>query len=152
MTDPVSFTSTTPRYFLPLLFSGQAQKEFYVNEAHALTDALLHAACEGEAADPPAAPAEGEGWLVGTGATGAWAGQDGKLASFQAGNWLFAVPNDGMRLFDRSTSQMLLYRGGWQRPTTPAEPSGGTTIDAEARAAIADLIIALTQAGILASG
>jgi hypothetical protein len=47
---------------------------------------------------------------------------------------------------------MLLYRGGWQRPTTPAEPSGGTTIDAEARAAIADLITALTQAGILASG
>ena len=152
MTNPVSFTSTTPRYFLPLLFSGQAQKEFYVNEAHALTDALLHAACDGEAVDPPPSPAEGEAWLVGAGATGAWAAQDGKLASFQAGNWLFAVPNDGMRLFDRSTGQILLYRSGWQRPASPAEPSGGTTIDAEARAAIAGLITALTQAGIFASG
>jgi hypothetical protein len=151
MTDPVSFTSATPRFSLPLLFSGQAQKEFYVNEAHSLADALLHAACEGEATDPPAAPAEGEAWLVGSAATGAWAGQDGKLASFQAGNWLFAIPNDGMRLFDRSSGQALLYRGTWQRPATPSEPTGGTTVDVEARAAIIALVSALTQAGIFAS-
>lgn len=151
MTDPVTFTSATPRFSLPLLFSGQTQKEFYVNEAHSLADALLHAACEGEAADPPAAPAEGEAWLVGAAATGAWAGEDGKLASYQAGNWLFATPNDGMRLFDRSTGQMLLYRGGWQRPAAPAAPSGGATVDAEARAALAALVSVLEQAGIFAS-
>jgi len=151
MTDPISFTSATPRFGLPLLFSGQSQKEFYVNEAHALADALLHATCEGEAADPPAAPAEGDAWLVGTGATGAWAGADGKMASYQAGNWLFAAPNDGMRLFDRSTGQMLLYHAGWQRPAAPAAPSGGTTVDAEARAAIGDLVSALIQAGIVVS-
>ena len=151
MTDPISFTSATPRFGLPLLFSGQSQKEFYVNEAHALADALLHAMCEGEAADPPAAPAEGDAWLVGTGGTGAWAGADGKMASYQAGNWLFAAPNDGMRLFDRSTGQMLLYHAGWQRPAAPAAPSGGTTVDAEARAAIGDLVSALIQAGIVVS-
>ena len=27
MSDPVTFTSATPRHALPLLFSGQAQKE-----------------------------------------------------------------------------------------------------------------------------
>ena len=151
MTDPISFTSATPRFGLPLLFSGQSQKEFYVNEAHALADALLHATCEGEAADPPAAPAEGDAWLVGTGGTGAWAGADGKMASYQAGNWLFAAPNDGMRLFDRSTGQMLLYHAGWQRPAAPGAPSGGTTVDAEARAAIGDLGSALIQAGIVVS-
>ena len=151
MTDPISFPSATPRFAIPLLFAGQSQKEFYVNEAHALTDALLHAACEGEATDPPAAPADGEAWLVGTAATGAWAGEDGKLASYQSGNWLFAAPNDGMRLFDRSTGQLLLFRAGWQRPTTPSGPTGGTTIDAEARTVLADLISALMQAGVLAS-
>jgi hypothetical protein len=151
MTDPVSFTSATPRFSLPLLFSGQAQKEFYVNEAHALADALLHAACEGEAADPPATPAEGQAWLVADSATGAWTGMDGKLASYQAGNWLFAAPNDGMRLFDRSTGQFIFFHGGWQRPVTPAGASGGTTVDSEARAAIADLVSALTQAGIFAA-
>jgi hypothetical protein len=151
MTDPISFASATPRYALPLLFGGQSQKEFYVNEAHALTDALLHAACEGEAGDPPATPAEGETWLVASGATGDWTGEDGKLASRQAGNWLFAAPNDGMRLFDRSTGQILLYRGGWQRPPAPSAPTGGTIIDTEARAAIADLVAALVDAGIFPS-
>lgn len=133
------------------MLSGQSQKEFYVNEAHGLADALLHAACEGEATDPPATPVEGQAWLVGASATGDWAGEDGKLASYQAGNWLFATPNDGMRLFDRSTGQVLLFRGGWQRPSAPAAPSGGTTIDAEARTAIADLIGALTAAGFFPS-
>jgi hypothetical protein len=148
MADPISFTSATPRFALPLLFAGQSQKEFYVNEANALTDALLHAACQGEAANPPATPVEGVAWLVAADATGDWAGEEGKLASRQASNWLFTAPADGMRLFDRSTGQMLLYRGGWQRPTPPHMPSGGTVIDTEARAAIADLVTALAGAGI----
>ena len=151
MTDPITFTSATPRYALPLLFSGQAAKEFYVNEAHALTDALLHAACEGEAAGPPTTPAEGETWLIASDATGEWAGEDGKLASRQSGNWLLTAPRDGMRLFDKSTCQLLLYRGGWQRPVAPTVADGGDVVDAEARAAIADLITALIDAGIFPS-
>lgn len=148
MTDPVAFTHATPRFGLPLLFAGQAQKEFYVNQAHALADALLHAACEGEAATPPVTPVEGENWLVAAGADGAWSGEDGKLAAFQSGTWLFASPNEGMRLFDRATGQVLLYRGGWQRPAAPAAPAGGSTVDGEARAAIMNLIEALVDAGI----
>lgn len=151
MTDPISFPSATPRYALPLLFAGQAQKEFYVNEAHALCDVLLHPACEGEAAEPPANPVEGESWLVASGAGGEWVGADGKLAARQAGNWLFVAPREGMRLFDRATGQVLLFRNGWRRPLAPAVPSGGAITDAEARAAIAELISVLTQAGILPS-
>jgi hypothetical protein len=109
---------------------------------------LLHAACEGEAADPPSTPVEGEAWLVASGATGEWTGEDGKLASRQSGNWLFTAPGDGMRLFDRSTGQTILYRGGWQRPAAPSPASGGSVIDVEARAAVADLIAALANAGI----
>ena len=65
MSDPITFASASPRLGLPLLFAGQSQKEFFVNEAHALVDALLHAAVEGEADAPPSAAEEGECWLVG---------------------------------------------------------------------------------------
>lgn len=151
MSDPVTFTSATPRHALPLLFAGQAQKELTVNEAHALADALLHPAIEGEAGDPPTAPEEGECWLVATGATGDWAGEDGKLACRQVGNWLFAAPCDGMRMLDRSSGQEIRYRGGWQRAEPPAEPTGGTFADANARVAITELIEALRVAGVFAS-
>lgn len=70
MSDPFLFDSTTPRFGLPLLFAGQAQKEAFVNEAHALADALIHCAVEGEATAPPGAPVDGTSWLVGSPATG----------------------------------------------------------------------------------
>jgi hypothetical protein len=57
-----------------------------------------------------------------------------------------------MRVFDRGTGQILLYNDGWQRPAAPAEPSGGSTVDTEARAAIASLIAALGEAGVFPSG
>jgi len=130
---------------------GESQKEFFVNEAHALADALLHPAVEGESNDPPVAPDEGESWLVGTAPTGAWADHAGELASLQGGAWIFAVPRDGMRVFDLSSSQHALFLASWQCPATPATPSGGATIDAEARTAIAALVAALVAGGFLAA-
>ena len=148
MSDPLVFDTLSPRFGLPLLFAGQAQKEAFVNEAHALTDALLHCAIEGAASAPPATPANGECWLVGASPTGAWTGQTGKIACRQAGNWLFAAPLDGMRILDKSNGQDKLFRGTWQSPAAPAAPSGGSNIDVEARAAIDALIAALRLAGI----
>lgn len=149
MSNPIIFPGATPRFGLPSLFSGQAQKEAFVNEAHALTDALLHCAVEGEATSPPAAPVEGTAWLIGTGATGEWLGKDGALACRQAGNWLYVDPQDGMQLRDRSTGQISFFLAGWNRAVVPTEPIGGSVVDGEARAAILDLIAALRTSGIL---
>lgn len=148
MTDPLTMPSKTPRHALPLLFPGQAQKEFAVNTAHALADLLLHPAIEGVAAEPPVGAAEGASWLVASGATGAFAGRSGMLASLQAGTWIFAPPVDGLRVLDRSTGQQVLFAGGWRREAAPSAPQGGATVDSEARSAIAALVAALRATGI----
>lgn len=148
MPDPL-FDSRTPRFDMPLLFAGQAQKEGYVNEATARIDALLHGAIEAETATPPVAPGDGLCWLVGSSPTGDWSGQAGKIAARQAGNWLFFTPRDGMKLLNRATGQDIRYKTGWQVAARPVAPTGGTTIDSEARSAIAAILASLTTAGIV---
>ena len=151
MSDPFLFDNASPRFGLPLLHAGQSQKEVFVNEAHALADALMHCAIEGESAAPPSTPIDGENWLVASSATGAWAGKDGAIACRQAGNWLFIQPRDGMRVLDRSTGQDRRFFAGWQIPATPLEPSGGSTVDSEARTALSALLTALQTAGIFSA-
>jgi len=129
--------------------AAQAQKEFYVNEAHAITDCLLHPAIEGEANIPPPSPSEGRTWLVGNSPTGAWAGYQGRLACFEADAWLFITPRDGLRVLDLSTGQSRLFLGGWQVADAVPSPSGGSVIDIEARTAIEGLISALVANGAL---
>lgn len=101
-------------------------------------------------AAPPGAPVDGQCWLVASSPTGDWIGHAGDIACRETGTWLFVTPRDGMRMLNRATGQEMLYLGGWQVPSTPAAPTGGTTIDTQARAAINGLISALKQAGIFA--
>lgn len=150
MPDPI-FDTRTARFELPLLFAGQAQKEGYVNEMAARIDALLHLAVEAELAVPPAAPGDGQAWLIAAAASGEWSGKTGQIAARQAGNWLYFNPRHGMRLFNRTTGQFIQFTGAWAVPSRPAAPSGGAVVDAEARAAIAALLSSLTSAGILAA-
>lgn len=146
MPDPL-FDSRTPRLDMPLLFAGQAQKEGFVNETTARIDALLHGAIEAEIATPPVLPIDGQCWLVGASPTGDWSGHVGKIAARQAGNWLFFSARDGMKLLNRATGQEIRYKAGWQIAARPAAPAGGTTIDSEARSAIAAILASLTTAG-----
>ncbi len=149
MPEPL-FEDRTPRLNLPLLFAGQSQKEFFVNEALARLDALVHCAVEAELPSPPPAPLDGQCWLVGPSATGTWLGQTGAIACFEQGQWLFQPPRDGLRLFNRATGQQAHYHGVWHVPTKPGLPTGGAVVDTEARAAVCAIIDSLVTAGILA--
>ena len=149
MTDP-----HTPRFALPLLAVAQAQKEVTHNEALTMLDALVQASVEeGPIATPPVAPEPGQCWLVGAGASGAWSGQDDKLAIWSDGGWRFSAPREGMRLVRLSDGTELRFRSGaWVVPGVISSPVGGAVIDSEARSAIAALILLLDAQGILISG
>ena len=110
---------------------------------------MLHGAIEAEQVAPPAAPADGQAWLVGVGASGAWLGQTGKIAARQSGNWLFVTPRDGVKLLNRTSGQEMRYFGGWKTVARPALPSGGTVVDIEARNVISSILAVLTTAGIV---
>jgi hypothetical protein len=129
---------------------GQAQKEDFVNEALVMIDGLLHCAIEDERNTPPTAPVDGQNWLVGSAPTGAWVGQNGKIAMRQLGQWLFASASDGVQVLNKATGQRIgRIASAWRAPAAPAAPSGGSVIDAEARSALSSLVTALKSAGVL---
>lgn len=106
-------TDVTPRWGLPQLFSGQAQKELFHNEALARIDMLLHG--EVKSADenePPLAPDVGDCWIVGSGATGPWAGKEDAIACWTEGGWRFAVPRTGLSLWVADRANSMHYAGG----------------------------------------
>ena len=161
--------STTARFGLPLIAAGQAQKELYHNEALATVDAALHASVDDEpSTDPPAEPIAGESWLVAAGGTGDWADRDDSLATWTEGGWRFTAPIAGMTVWNKAAGRWLHWSGtawvaGWpvhtllidgdqvvgpRQPDVPS-PSGGTTIDAESRAAIDLLIVTLKTHGLI---
>lgn len=150
MPEP-QFLDRTSRLNLPLLFAGQSQRETFVNETFIRLDALVHCAIESQADTPPAAPQEGQCWLVAPSASGAWAGQGSNIASYQQGQWLFQPPRDGLHLLNKSTGQRLHYHGSWQAAVKPALPTGGTVVDTQARAAIDAIVNVLIVSGVLAA-
>lgn len=160
----------TARFGLPFILPGQAQKEVYHNEALVRADALLHAAVEtGPTASPPPNPSEGQSWVVGAGASGVWSGRDQQLAVWTGGGWRFIVPVDGMCVFNRAARFWIHWTGSswtegeWpvgriqiggeqvvgERQSAILSPSGGTIIDVEARAALAQILATLMSHGLI---
>ena len=161
---------TTPRFALPFILPGQAQKELFHNEALARIDLALHPAVEGPpAAEPPAAPAPGECRIVAPAAVGDWSGRDNMVAMWTESGWRFLAPQPGTSAWNKAGSVPLIWDGSeWssgdlactgltvggvrvvgERQPGVASPSGGTIIDAEARAAINALTAALMSHGLI---
>ena len=163
----------TPRLGLPLLVAGQVQKEVFLNEALALADLLIAGSVEpAPIASPPASPTTGTLYRVAAaGASGAFAGQEGKLAGWTEGGWRFVAPVEGMRLTERGSGLELAYRDGlWTsgsmrasevliggqrvlgaRQAAVADPAGGTVVDTQGRLAITQILAALRAHGLIES-
>lgn len=81
-----------------------------------VVDALLHGQIQTRTLSaPPGSPTDGQMWLVGSGATGAWAGQTGKLAIRHAGGWFFVTPRVSWRLHVIDEARDIRYNGSaWE--------------------------------------
>lgn len=162
----------TTRFALPLLSSGQAQKEATHNEALLILDAALHGCCAlGPSNTPPTEPELGLSYLCGTAPAGAWVGHAKAVASWSESGWRFSGPVEGQRLHDRGSGRTWCYAAGqWQlgivhaaevrangtkvlgvQQPAVANPSGGSVVDNEARNALAQILAALRSHGLIAT-
>ena len=82
---------------------------------------------------------------------GAFAGNAAAIAGFTASGWRFIAARTGLRVYDKSAGCFRLFTDSWQRVVVSTSPTGGATIDQEARTAIGNLLAKLVSAGILAT-
>ena len=133
--------STSTHLLLPYVLAAQAQKHVTVNEALRLLDGLVQlAVLDRHLTAPPASPADGDRYIVASGATGAWAGWDLNVAYWVDGAWMRLVPRPGLaglggrrgelprlgrqRLGRRGPAGLLLRRACSSSPMTPTRPGG----------------------------
>ena len=105
---------------LPFLAAGQAQKHVTINEALRCLDAVVQLAVESRTlAAPPAAPGEGQRFIVAGAGLDAWAGQGGRIAVFEDGAWRFIVAARGL-------AGLRARRRAWCSPSSPAAGCRGS--------------------------
>lgn len=160
----------SPRLALPLIAAGQSQKDVTHNEALLALDRLVALAVASRSlAAPPASPPTGAMYIVPAAGAVAWGHDLGTLVQWQGAGWLAVDVHDGQLALVADEGVMLVHRGGWQAlwpvvglsiagrqvlaapPATVAAPSGGGTVDTEARACLAALILALQGQGVIAA-
>lgn len=97
---------------LPLILPAQAQKHVTHNEALRVLDLLVQLAVKDRSLmTPPVSPLLGDRYIVPTGATGAWAGQAGKIALFENGLWQFFTALAGWQAFVADEAQVAVFNG-----------------------------------------
>ncbi|MFA3920785.1 DUF2793 domain-containing protein [Ruegeria hyattellae] len=146
-------TQNSPNLELPFLQPSQAQKHVTHNEALRRLDIVVQLRLQQTGASvPPAQAQEGDIHGLGTGATGAWAGQDGMLAAWLDAAWHFVAPQTGWRAWDMAGDQMVIWDGtGWtalQPELDELDRIGiGTSADATNRLAVQAPATLLSHAG-----
>ena len=159
--------ATTARLGLPLIASGQAQKDVTHNEALLALDRLVALVVQSRSvAAPPLGASEGQCWIVPAGSN--WGQPAGTLVHWDGFGWVSAPPVAGQMAWIADEGGAVIFDGSWRAgwpvarllvgartlfaapAVTVAAPSGGAVVDSESRVALANLIVALQAQGVLA--
>ena len=116
-------SDTTANLALPYILAAQAQKHVTHNEALRILDGLVQlSVLDRVLAAPPGSPADGDRYIVGSGATGDWAGWDGDIALWVDGAWFRLPPKPGWRAWVESEQTLWVYVGSAWQMLTLADP------------------------------
>lgn len=130
-------SDTTAHLALPFIMAAQAQKHVTHNEALRILDGVVQLSVKDrDLTAPPGSPTDGDRYIVGSGATGDWAGCDLNVALLTDGAWLRLPPRAGWLAWIEDEALLLVYNGAGWIGTTPAALQNlallglGTTADA----------------------
>ena len=102
----------TSKLNLPLIAAAQAQKHVTANETFNKLDVLVQLnVLDRNLTAPPSSPSEGDVYIPASTATGAWAGQENRIAAFQGGIWVFLIPSEGWIAWVRDEDRIYVYNG-----------------------------------------
>lgn len=102
---------------MPYLEAAQAQKHVTHNDALRVLDGVVQlSVADRDLTAPPGSPSDGDRYIVGSSATGAWATKDLNIAIWQDGAWAFFVPREGWRCWIEDESAAVIWDGAAWRP------------------------------------
>ncbi|WP_397544472.1 DUF2793 domain-containing protein, partial [Roseovarius salis] len=105
-------SDATTNLQLPYILAAQAQKHVSHNEALRLLDGLVQLAVrDRDLTAPPASPADGDRYIVASGATGDWSGWDLNVALWSDGVWQRLAPRVGWRAWVADEDLLLVWDG-----------------------------------------
>tara|TARA_R100001460_G_scaffold27881_1_gene55883 strand:+ start:4396 stop:5067 length:672 start_codon:yes stop_codon:yes gene_type:complete len=104
--------TTSPRLLFDLLEEGATGLELEANDAFLLLDGAAGIGFEvidRDLTSPPGSPSLGDAYICGSSSSGAWSGQDGKLALWNGNNWLFVAPYTGLSVYVKDEKFIIVY-------------------------------------------
>ena len=112
---------------MPYLAAAQAQKHVTHNEALRSLDALVQISVrDRNLATPPAAPLDGDRYLVAANGADDWSGKDEEIAAFQDNAWMFYAPREGWLAWVADEDKLLVFDGAaWSE----VSGSGGGSVN-----------------------
>jgi hypothetical protein len=115
----------TTHLLLPFILAAQAQKHVTHNEALRLLDAMVQlSVLDRDLTAPPATPADGDRYIVASGATGLWAGWDLNVTTWVDGVWMRLVPRPGWLAWIADEATFFVWNGSaWQSVGVPQDVS-----------------------------
>lgn len=104
---------------MPNIAAAQAQKHVTHNEALRVLDVIVQlSVLDRDLTAPPGSPVDGDRYIVGASATGAWAGKDGQIAAWQDNAWAFHIPLEGWICWVGDEDIVLGWDGSAWAPIT----------------------------------